>query len=123
MTRPNGAITYFLWDKDFQRDAECMDAHEHFPGATDDTSLQPLFDLQRAFAYRRLLTYQEGRTLVVNDPYLRERVDVTCNERWFCWWSPVGERRFAERDRPADAVDQIVQQYAGIYLQDRRSGR
>lgn len=74
---------------------------------------------QGAFRSRQLLTYREGATLVVNDPYLRQRVDVTCNERWFCWWSPVGERTFVDRHRTADAVDQIVEQYAGIYMEDR----
>lgn len=96
-----------------------MDAHGHFQTQTVNTSTQPLAALEQAFTSRRLLTYREGNTLVVNDPYLRQRVDVTCNERWFCWWSPAGERRFVDRHRTAETVDQIVEQYAGLYMEDR----
>lgn len=96
-----------------------MDAHGHFQTQTTATSTQPLVALEQAFKARQLLTYREGETLVVNDPYLRQRVDVTCNERWFCWWSPAGERRFGDRHNPADVVDQIIRQYAGIYMEDR----
>lgn len=96
-----------------------MDAHERFQTRNADSSKQPLVALEQAFRARRLLTYREGETLVVNDPYLRQRVDVICNERWFCWWSPAGKRKFVDRHRAGDAVDQIVEQYAGIYMEDR----
>ncbi|GAA1071871.1 hypothetical protein GCM10009603_10940 [Nocardiopsis exhalans] len=87
--------------------------------AQPKTSTQPLVALEQAFKARQLLTYREGNTLVVNDPYLRQRVDVTCNEAWFCWPSPAGEPKFVDRHSPGDAVDQIIRQYAGIYMEDR----
>ncbi|WP_017586738.1 hypothetical protein [Nocardiopsis ganjiahuensis] len=96
-----------------------MDAHGHFQTQTTASSTQPLLALEQAFKARQLLTYREGETLIVNDPYLRQRVDVFCNERWFCWWSPAGEREFVDRHRAAEAVDQIIGQYAGICMKDR----
>jgi hypothetical protein len=75
--------------------------------------------LEQAFKARQLLTYREGDTLVADNPYLRQKVDVTCNERWFCWRSPAGELEFADRHSPGEAVDQIIRQYSGIYMVDR----
>jgi len=74
--------------------------------------------LQDAFRSRQILTYREGVTLVVNDPYLRRPVEVTTDERWFWWWSPAGERKFGDPEHLADVVDDIIRQYAGIYMQD-----
>jgi D-alanyl-D-alanine dipeptidase len=95
-----------------------MDGYER-PQVHPNSSTQPLLALEQAFKVRQLLTYREGETLVVNDPYLRQRVDVTCNERWFCWRSPAGELEFADRHSPGEAVDQIIRQYAGIYMEER----
>ena len=96
-----------------------MDAHGHFQTQTATTSTQSLIALEQACRARQLLSHRDGETLIVNDPYLRQRVEVPCNARWFCWWSPAGERKFVDRHRAAETVDQIVEQYAGIYMEDR----
>ncbi|MDA2808005.1 hypothetical protein [Nocardiopsis suaedae] len=79
----------------------------------EDPRVTYLQVLQHAFQSRRLLTYREGELLVVNDPYLRDRVVVAWNGRWWFWEGPAGNREY--RDEPRDVVDSVIEQFAGIY--------
>jgi hypothetical protein len=75
--------------------------------------------LSDAFGQRRILRYTEGRNLIVNDPYLRQKVEVRWTSQGYCWTSPSGDPCSGGPGHVADVVDQIIRQYAGIYLEDR----
>ena len=83
----------------------------------------PMTLLQEAFEARRILTYRDGEALVVNDPYLRDRVDVTFTRQGYCWEAPNGSLCFGgltqsgrlDPGRVAETVDDIIRQWAGIY--------
>jgi hypothetical protein len=75
--------------------------------------------LSDAFGERRILRYPEGPHLIVNDPYLRQKVEVSWTGQGYCWTAPTGEPCFGEPGHVADVVHRIIRQYAGIYLDDR----
>lgn len=75
--------------------------------------------LAEAFESRRIMRHREGNVLRVNDPYLRESVDITWTERGYCWMSPGQEPCFGDPGRVAEVVDTVILQYAGIYMEER----
>lgn len=75
----------------------------------------PMTLLQEAFEARRILTYREGDALVCNDPYLRDRVDVTFTRQGYVWEAPNGSLCFGDPGNTSKVVDDIVTQWAGIY--------
>jgi hypothetical protein len=89
------------------------------PHQTSSADTHPMRHLRDAFTARRILNYREGDALVVNDPYLRQRVEVTFNGRWFVWTAPSGEHAFGDPARVTDTVDRLIAQYAGIYFEAR----
>lgn len=77
--------------------------------------VHPLHALQEAFKARQLLTYREGDALVCNDPYLRDRVDVTLTRQGYVWESPTGSLCYGSPGSTSQVVDDVVTQWAGIY--------
>lgn len=80
---------------------------------------QPMQLLSNAFEARGIMRYREGDALRVNDPYLREPVDITWTNRGYCWMSPGQEPCFGDPGKVADVVDAVISQWAGIYMEDR----
>lgn len=56
---------------------------------------------------------------MVNDPYLRTRVEISFNGGWFVWTAPNGVREYGDPARVTDVVDRVIRQYAGIYFESR----
>ncbi|WP_344012673.1 hypothetical protein [Nocardiopsis exhalans] len=81
--------------------------------------LNPMQLLSDAFGQRRILRYIEGNNLIVNDPYLRQKVEISWSGRGYRWTSPGGDLCSGDPGHVADVVHQIIRQYAGIYLEDR----
>ncbi len=79
----------------------------------------PMQLLFEAFGERRILRYTEGHTLVVNDPYLSQRIDVVWTRQGYRWTAPSGECCFGDPGHVAGVVDRIIHQYAGIHMEDR----
>ena len=75
--------------------------------------------LAEAFESRHIMRHREGNVLRVNDPYLREPVDITWTERGYYWMSPGQEPCFGDPGRMAEVVDTVIRQYAGIYMEER----
>lgn len=78
--------------------------------------MEALRNLSAAFAHRQLLNYRRGDALVVNDPYLRQRVEVTAYGHWYRWTGPDGTPQHSDIHAPGPTVDRIIDQYAGLHL-------
>ena len=96
-----------------------------YPQTTPMTVTRPMTLLKEAFEARRILTYREGEALVVNDPYLRDRVDITFTRQGYVWEAPNGSLCFGgltqsgrlDPGNTSKVVDDIIRQWAGIYLE------
>lgn len=93
------------------------EAEQHGTGIL--RQINPMQLLSDAFGQRRILRYTEGPNLVVNDPYLRQKVEISWGRQSYYWTAPSGETCSGDPGHVADVVDRIIRQYAGIYMEDR----
>jgi hypothetical protein len=83
--------------------------------------MEALRNLGAAFAHRQLLNYRDGDTLVVNDPYLREQIEVTAYGNWYRWTGPDGTPQHSDIHAPGPTVDLVITQFAGLHLRATES--
>ncbi|WP_156365749.1 hypothetical protein [Nocardiopsis sp. NRRL B-16309] len=78
--------------------------------------MEALRNLGAAFAHRQMLNYRRDDTLVVNDPYLRQQVEISAYGHWYRWTGPTGEPQHGDIHAPGATVDTIIRQYAGLHV-------